>query len=251
MTFALLRHCGVIADQRGSVLCIASSFRCRTRPGRKGSTKSRDFVFVFVFSLYRFSWSACDSVSSSALDSGMRRNDGFWGYPRSVRKGLWFCRGVELPRGGGVRMCPPTIHKTSYSIRGHISPLCSSYAILRRPARVTHEDSNRMNARSQNPTETPIDPRNLTFSQANGYEEIPGPLNLEELPQEARTHMWKVVYENLNAAKYNSCNEGIIGFTTSLHNSEVASKHMISIKYSICFSSSCANADVHESSSKV
>ncbi len=58
-----------------------------------------------------------------------------------------------------------------------------------------------MDSRGQNPTETPPDPRNLTFSQANGYEEIPGPLKLEELPQEARTHIWNVFYENLNASK--------------------------------------------------
>ncbi len=38
--------------------------------------ESRDFAFVFVFSLFRFSWSSCDSVSPSALGSGFRRNDG-------------------------------------------------------------------------------------------------------------------------------------------------------------------------------
>ena len=47
---------------------------------------------------------------------------------------------------------------------------------------------------SRNPTETPHDLRILTFSQANGYEDIPGPLKLEELPKEARTHIWNVFY---------------------------------------------------------
>ena len=54
-----------------------------------------------------------------------------------------------------------------------------------------------MNSRDQNPTETSRGPGNLTFSQANGYEEIPGPLNLEELPQEARTHIWNAFYLHL------------------------------------------------------
>ena len=61
-----------------------------------------------------------------------------------------------------------------------------------------------MDTRGQDPTEAPPDPRNLTFSQANGYEEIPGPLNLEELPKEARTHIWNIVYENLDATKFYS-----------------------------------------------
>ncbi len=61
-----------------------------------------------------------------------------------------------------------------------------------------------MDSRGQDPTEAPPDPRNLTFSQANGYENIPGPLNLEELPIEARIHIWNVFYENLNAAKFYS-----------------------------------------------
>ena len=54
-----------------------------------------------------------------------------------------------------------------------------------------------MDSRGQNPTETPRDLQNLTFSQANGYEEIPGPLNLEELSEEARTHIWNAFYLHL------------------------------------------------------
>ena len=44
------------------------------------------------------------------------------------------------------------------------------------------------------------DPHKLTFSQAQGYEEIPGPLRLEELPREARTSIWNVFHDSLNAA---------------------------------------------------
>ena len=46
------------------------------------------------------------------------------------------------------------------------------------------------------------DSRKLTFSQAQGYEEIPGPLKLEELPREARTRIWNVFYTDL-VADYN------------------------------------------------
>ena len=59
-----------------------------------------------------------------------------------------------------------------------------------------------MNSQGQNPTETPRDPKNLTFSQAHGYEEIPGPLKLEELPKEARTQIWNIFYANLRHSKY-------------------------------------------------
>jgi len=41
------------------------------------------------------------------------------------------------------------------------------------------------------------DPRKRTFSQAQGYEEIPGPLELGELPREARTHIWNIFYGSL------------------------------------------------------
>ena len=39
-----------------------------------------------------------------------------------------------------------------------------------------------------------FDARLLTFSQAQGYEDLPRPLQLEELPSEARTHIWNVFY---------------------------------------------------------
>ena len=43
-------------------------------------------------------------------------------------------------------------------------------------------------------------PRNLSFSQAQGYEEIPGALKLEELSSEARTRIWNVFYEAMNSS---------------------------------------------------
>ena len=48
--------------------------------------------------------------------------------------------------------------------------------------------------------ESTRDLHKLTFSQAQGYEEIPGPLKLEELPQEARTHIWNVFYVHLHGS---------------------------------------------------
>ena len=45
------------------------------------------------------------------------------------------------------------------------------------------------------------DPRKLTFSQAQGYEELPGPLKLEELPSEARVRIWNVFYDSISASR--------------------------------------------------
>ena len=39
-----------------------------------------------------------------------------------------------------------------------------------------------------------LNPRNLSFSQAQGYEEIPGLLKLEELPKQARVSIWNLFY---------------------------------------------------------
>ena len=41
------------------------------------------------------------------------------------------------------------------------------------------------------------DPRMLSFSQSHGYEEIPRPLKLGELPKEARTRIWNLFYAHL------------------------------------------------------
>ena len=38
------------------------------------------------------------------------------------------------------------------------------------------------------------DPRNLTFSQAYGYEPLPAPLALEQLSEEARLELWNLLY---------------------------------------------------------
>ena len=43
--------------------------------------------------------------------------------------------------------------------------------------------------------------RCMTFSQAQGYEELPTPLKLEELPAEARTHIWNVFYAFIENTK--------------------------------------------------
>ena len=48
------------------------------------------------------------------------------------------------------------------------------------------------------------DPRSLTFSQAQGYEELPGPLKLKDLPPKARTHIWNMFYVFIDATKTSS-----------------------------------------------
>ena len=40
-------------------------------------------------------------------------------------------------------------------------------------------------------------PRPLTFSQAQGYEPIPGPLALEKISEEARTKLWNLLYTHV------------------------------------------------------
>ena len=41
----------------------------------------------------------------------------------------------------------------------------------------------------------PLDPRHISFSQAQGYEPLPQPLKLGELSNEARITLWNVLYE--------------------------------------------------------
>ena len=41
------------------------------------------------------------------------------------------------------------------------------------------------------------DVRNLTFSEAHGYRELPQPLKLEELNDEARTKLWSLLYKQV------------------------------------------------------
>ena len=53
-----------------------------------------------------------------------------------------------------------------------------------------------------------IDPRKLTFSQVQGYEELPALLKLEELPSEARTQIWNIFYIFINDTKTPFANVG-------------------------------------------
>jgi len=46
-----------------------------------------------------------------------------------------------------------------------------------------------------------VDPKRLSFSQAHGYEELPAPLKLEELPSNARTQIWNFLYASLTECK--------------------------------------------------
>ena len=54
-----------------------------------------------------------------------------------------------------------------------------------------------------------VDDARLSFSQAQGYEEIPGPLKLEELPTEARTRIWNLFFIHLE--KSMSTGEFLVG----------------------------------------
>ena len=46
-----------------------------------------------------------------------------------------------------------------------------------------------------------IDPRHLSFSQAQGYAELPRPLNLGELSNAARNLLWSVLYSHVEKSK--------------------------------------------------
>lgn len=50
-------------------------------------------------------------------------------------------------------------------------------------------------------TQVGLDPSRISFSQAQGYEEIPGPLRLGELPKEARTQLWNLFFVHLDSSK--------------------------------------------------
>lgn len=58
-----------------------------------------------------------------------------------------------------------------------------------------------------------LDPRILTFSQAQGYEALPGPLALEELSSDARRRLWDLLYLNVEDAneRWSGTEFGIIG----------------------------------------
>ncbi len=46
-----------------------------------------------------------------------------------------------------------------------------------------------------------MDNGRYSFSQAQGYKEIPGPLKLEELPKDARTRIWNLFFVHLRKSK--------------------------------------------------
>ena len=46
-------------------------------------------------------------------------------------------------------------------------------------------------------TSTYRDAGELSFSQAQGYEDVPGPLKLAELPRDARTQIWNLIFEHI------------------------------------------------------
>ena len=43
-----------------------------------------------------------------------------------------------------------------------------------------------------------LDPREVTFSQAQGYEELPGPLALEDLSDDARRELWDLLFVSVS-----------------------------------------------------
>lgn len=49
-----------------------------------------------------------------------------------------------------------------------------------------------------------LDPKKLSFSQAQGYEELPGQLKLGELPDSARTQIWNCLYLELEGSRESS-----------------------------------------------
>ena len=79
-------------------------------------------------------------------------------------------------------------------------------AALRRAAHVARRRAEEVSANTGRPlTSGPmgslhgigVDPRKLSFSQAQGYEKLPEPLRLGELSKEARVQIWNVVYLQL------------------------------------------------------
>ena len=63
----------------------------------------------------------------------------------------------------------------------------------------------------------------LTFSQAEGIDQLPRPLALEELPEDVRNLLWNCVYNNLKAASRRPGHPGYIvgAWGTILHDFHV------------------------------
>ena len=58
----------------------------------------------------------------------------------------------------------------------------------------------------------PFNPSSLSFSQAQGYEAIPGILKLEELPDEARMRIWNILYKHIEKDRnYGPVSSWIVG----------------------------------------
>ena len=73
-----------------------------------------------------------------------------------------------------------------------------------------------------------LDPRELTFSQAQGYEELPQPLKLGELPPEARTRIWNVHYSSLSASRESRYTPlGYVGIIGGVWQGILRSKHAL------------------------
>ena len=73
--------------------------------------------------------------------------------------------------------------------------LVGAEAAMQRAARRARERARTSGVRPS------ADSRDLTFSQAQGYEEVPRPLKLKELPGEMRTQIWNLFYAHLNESK--------------------------------------------------
>ena len=65
--------------------------------------------------------------------------------------------------------------------------------------------------------DTALDPRKLTFSQAHGYAELPQPLKLEELSDEARTRLWSLLYRYVSHPSGRVLNKGWDATLRALH----------------------------------
>ena len=62
-----------------------------------------------------------------------------------------------------------------------------------------------------------LDPRQLTFSQAYGYEELPQPLKLEELNDSARIKLWSLLYHYVSSGSGKFVGSGWSNILMALH----------------------------------
>ena len=64
-------------------------------------------------------------------------------------------------------------------------------------------------------TPTRRDARELSFSQAQGYEDVPGPLRLEELPHDARMQIWNLFFEHISRST-KTVEDPLVSFITTV-----------------------------------